>query len=399
MSFWSPDRDGLFEPEHEDFRASFRTFLEREVVPYYDGWELDGRVPKDVFRAAAAHGFAAFSIPEQFGGAEVEDFRFNVVVNEEVCRAGVFGFGGSLTLHNDVCVPLLTQLADEQQATQWLPQLASGEILCALAVAEPDAGTGLTDLGTAAERDNDRYKITGTKTFVTSGVSADLVLTVARIDKDPADDDNPHPNHRIELFAIDGDALARVARTPLNTVGLHAQGLAQLDYPGVMVEQNSQLGDAAAALSGIEAQALLSSAVASLGAMRCGLTWTLAYVNDRKAFGTPLIQFQNTQFEIAELATSLSVAQAHIDRCIREHLAGRLTPQAAAMAKLWCSEIHANAMDRCLQLHGGYGYMHEYPIARAFRDASASRLYWGSSESLKQDIADSLGFAPASASR
>jgi alkylation response protein AidB-like acyl-CoA dehydrogenase len=202
----------------------------------------------------------------------------------------------------------------------------------------------------------------------------------------------------VDLFVLEGDVLDRISRTSLSTVGLQVQGFADLTFAGVSVDEGSRLtssGSGAAALASIEPQALLSSAVAALAAMRRGLTWTLEYVSERKAFGTPLIQFQNTQFEIGELLTSLTVAQAYVDLCVGQHVTGGLTTQAAAMAKLWCSEIHANSIDRCLQLHGGYGYMHEYPIARAFRDASATRLYWGSSEALKQKIAESLGFLTA----
>jgi alkylation response protein AidB-like acyl-CoA dehydrogenase len=382
------ERTGLFETEHDDYRASFRTFLKRDVVPYDAEWGRAGMVPREVFRVAAEHGFVAMAVPERHGGLGVEDFRFNVVIGEEVARAGVVGFGAGLTLHNDVCVPILLRSVTEQQAARWLPSIATGEIVCTLAVAEPDAGSGLDALTTIARQTGDRYVLDGTKSFVSNGATADLVIVAAR-----TDDADQSGEAAVALFAVERASVQGCRSRALRTIGRDAQGITELTFDGAEVGADCRVGavgDGARQLAGGAPQELLSIAVGALAAARAALEWTTTYVKERKVFGAPIARFQNTQFALAELYTAVTVAQAHLDQCLRAHLEGRLSEQQAAMAKLWCSELQSDLVDRCLQLHGGYGYMREYPIARAFLDARANRFYGASSEALKQTIAAGL---------
>jgi alkylation response protein AidB-like acyl-CoA dehydrogenase len=382
------DRSGLFDIEHQDYRASFRTFLERDVVPHDAAWKQAGAVPDEVFRVAAEHGFVAMAVPERHGGLGVEDFRFNVVIGEEIARAGVVGFGAGLTLHNDVCVPLLMRAATEEQAGRWLPGIAAGESLCALAVAEPDLGSDLGPLTTSARPSRGGYTIDGTKSFVSNGATADLVIVAAQTSAaEPGDDAG------VTLLVVERAAVDGCRSRPLYTIGRESQAITELTFVTAYVDAACRLGDeggAADQLAAAAPQELLSIAVGALASARATLEFTTTYVRERKAFGTPIARFQNTQFELAELTTAVTVAQAHVDQCLREHLAGRLSGPAAAMAKLWCSELQSDLVDRCLQLHGGYGYMREYPIAQAFLDARATRVYGASSEALKQTIAASL---------
>jgi alkylation response protein AidB-like acyl-CoA dehydrogenase len=383
------DRAGLFDTEHEDFRASFRTFLERDVVPHDAAWKQAGAVPGEVFRVAAEHGFVAMAVPERHGGLGVEDFRFNVVIGEEIARAGVVGFGAGLTLHNDVCVPLLMQAATEAQADRWLPGIAAGVSLCALAVAEPNLGSDLGPLTTTARPSGDGYVINGIKSFVSNGATADLVIVAAQTGAaEPADDAG------VTLLVVERQRVDGCRSRPLRLIGRESQAITELTFLRTHVDAACRLGEegsAADLLADAAPQELLSIAVGALASARATLEFTTTYVKERKAFGAPIARFQNTQFEIAELTTAMTVAQAHVDHCLRQHLAGRLSTSAAAMAKLWCSELQSDLVDRCLQLHGGYGYMREYPIAQAFLDARATRLYGASSEALKQTIAASLG--------
>jgi alkylation response protein AidB-like acyl-CoA dehydrogenase len=345
-------------------------------------------VPGEVFRVAAGHGFVAMAVPERHGGLGVEDFRFNVVIGEEVARAGVVGFGAGLTLHNDVCVPILLRSATVQQAARWLPSIATGEVVCALAVAEPDAGSGLGALTTTARRVGNRYLLDGTKSFVSNGATADLVIVAAR-----TDEADQFGEAAVALFAVERASVKGCRRRPLHTIGRDAQGITELTFDAAEVGADCRLGvvgDGARQLAGMAPQELLSIAVGALASARAALELTTTYVKERKAFGVPIARFQNTQFTLAELYTAVTVAQAHLDQCLRGHLEGRLSEQQAAMAKLWCSELQSDLVDRCLQLHGGYGYMREYPIARAFLDARASRFYGSTSEALKQTIAAGL---------
>jgi len=372
----------LFEPEHEDFRESFRRFLEREIVPHFAGWERAG-----IVAAAGKHGFLGMAIPEELGGAGVEDFRFNVVVGEEVQRAGVGGFGLGVTLHNDICLPYFLAYADEQQRARWLPGIASGELITAIAMTEPAIGSDLAGMRATARRDGDDYVVNGAKTFITNGINADLVITAVKTD--------PTEKHRgISLVVIERGMEGFERGRNLEKVGQHSQDTAELFFNDVRVPVANLLGEEGRGfyqLTANLAQERLSIAIAGVAAATAALGWTLDYVKERSAFGQPIAAFQNSRFTLAEVATEIDIAQTYVDRCVQALNAGELTPEDAAKAKWWCTDLQSRVTDRCLQLHGGYGYMTEYPIARAWADARVTRIYGGANEIMKEIVARSMG--------
>jgi alkylation response protein AidB-like acyl-CoA dehydrogenase len=382
-----PARRALFAPEHEDFRDSFRTFLEREVVPHYLDWEREGIVPREVYAAAGAHGFLAMAVAEELGGAGVDDFRFNVVIGEEAMAAGVAGFGLGITLHNDICLPYVLHGTTREQRERWLPGIATGELITAVAMTEPGTGSDLAGIATRAVRDGDHYVVNGAKTFITNGINADLVITAVRTD--------PAERHAgLSLVMVERGMEGFERGRNLEKVGLHSQDTAELFFTDVRVPLANRLGEEGEGFARLMrnlAQERLSIAVSGLAAAAAALRWTLDYVRERRAFGQPIGTFQATRFTLAEIATELDVTQAFVDQCVGELNAGTLTPERAAMAKLWCTELQGRVADRCVQLHGGYGYMLEYPIARAFADARVTRIYGGANEIMKEIVGRSLG--------
>jgi alkylation response protein AidB-like acyl-CoA dehydrogenase len=380
-------RRALFEPEHEDFRESFRRFLAKEVAPHHEAWERDGLVPRELFAAAGEHGFVAPQVPEAYGGAGVDDFRFNVVVNEEVSRAGLTGFGLGLTLHNDICLPYFLAYCDDEQKQRWLPGIASGELITAVAMTEPGIGSDLASMSTRAMRDGERYVVDGAKTFITNGINADLVITAVKTD--------PAQRHRgISLLVVEGDTPGFGRGRNLDKLGLHAQDTAELHFAEADVPVANRLGDEGAGFGYLVsnlAQERLSIAIAAVAAAAGALEWTLAYVKERQAFGQPVGAFQHSRFTLAEVKTEIDLGQVFLDRCVELLGEGRLSVEDAAEAKWWCTEMQGRVMDRCLQLHGGYGYMAEYPISRAYADARITRIYGGTTEIMKEIIGRSLG--------
>lgn len=376
----------LFADEHEAFRESFRRFLEREVVPHHERWERDGIVPREAFRAAGEHGFLAMSVPEEFGGAGVEDFRFNIVVGEEAYRAGVTSFGLGVTLHNDICLPYFLRYCTKEQRERWLPGIASGELITAVAMTEPGMGSDLASMQTRALRSNGDYLVSGTKTFITNGVNADLVITAVKTD--------PTERHRgISLLILERGMEGFERGRNLEKIGQHGQDTAELFFNDVRVAVDNLLGregEGFGYLVSNLAQERLSIAAAAVASAEAALGWTVDYVRERKAFGQSIGSFQNSRFTLAECQTEVQIARVFIDRCVEEHCAGRLTQEAAAMAKWWCTELQGRVVDRCVQLHGGYGYMTEYPIARAYADARITRIYGGTTEIMKEIIGRSM---------
>ncbi len=380
-------RRTLFDDDHEQFRESFRRFLEREIVPHYAQWEKDGIVPREVFAQAGERGFMGMQVPEAHGGAGVDDFRFNVVLIEEIASAGVVGFGAGLTLHNDVCLPYLLSYANAEQRQRWLPGCADGSILTAIAMTEPDTGSDLAAIATRAQLDGDHYVVDGTKTFITNGLNADLIITAVRTDRE-------QKHKGLSLLAIAGDTPGFERGRNLEKIGMHAQDTAELFFSGATVPVADRLGDPGQGfyqLTANLAQERLGIALAGVAAARAALDWTLAYVKERKAFGKPIGSFQNSRFVLAELHTSIAVAQTFMDRCVELLNAGELTPAEAAMAKLLGTDLQGTVTDACVQLHGGYGYMLEYPIARAYADARVTRIYGGTNEIMKEIIGRDLG--------
>jgi alkylation response protein AidB-like acyl-CoA dehydrogenase len=383
-------RRSLFEDVHEDFRASFRTFLEREVIGEegrYGEWERAGIVPREVFALAGRGGFLGMAVPERHGGAGAEDFRFNLVIGEETQRAGVGSFGLGITLHNDICLPYFLTYCTEEQHERWLAGIASGELITALAMTEPGIGSDLAAMTTRAIRDGDDFIVDGTKTFITNGINADLVITAVKTD--------PGERHRgISLIVIERGMEGFERGRNLEKIGQHAQDTAELSFAEVRVPAANLLGQEGEGFRHLVSnlpQERLSIAASAVAAAEAALGWTLDYVRERRAFGQPIGSFQSSRFTLAEIRTEVEIARVYVDRCAQALNAGELSAEDAAMAKWWCTELQGRVVDRCLQLHGGYGYMLEYPIARAYADARVTRIYGGANEIMKEIIGRSLG--------
>jgi alkylation response protein AidB-like acyl-CoA dehydrogenase len=383
----------LYEDMHEDFRASFRTFLEREVLGdqgRYGEWERDGIVPREVFALAGRGGFLGMAIPERHGGAGAEDFRFNLVIGEETQRAGVGGFGLGITLHNDICLPYFLTYCNEEQQERWLDGIASGELITALAMTEPGVGSDIASMSTRARRDGDHYVVDGSKTFITNGINADLVVVAVKTGV------GGHQNrHRgISLLVIERGMEGFERGRNLEKIGQHSQDTAELSFSEVHVPIENLLGEEGEGFRYLVSnlpQERLSIAASAVAAAEAALGWTLDYVRERKAFDQPIGSFQNSRFVLAEIRTETEIARAYVDRCAQALNAGELTPEDAAMAKWWCTDLQGRVVDRCLQLFGGYGYMLEYPIARAYADARVTRIYGGTNEIMKEIVGRSMG--------
>ena len=377
----------VFEDEHEALRASFRAWLDKEVVPNQLEWEAAGIVPHDLFVAAGSHGFLGMAIPEEYGGGGVDDFRYNLVIDEEIQAAGVGGAGLGVSLHNDICLPYFLAYCTAEQRSRWLPGIASGELVTAVAMTEPAIGSDLASMSTTAIRDGDHYVVNGSKTFITNGINADLVITAVKTD--------PTQKHRgISLLILERGMEGFERGRNLEKLGLHSQDTAELFFTDVSVPVDNLLGTEGNGFIQLVhnlPQERLSIAVAGVAAAKAALGWTLEYVKERTAFGQSVGSFQNSRFVLAELATEVEIAQVFVDRCVVALNDGVLTAEEAAMAKWWCTELQKRAVDRCLQLHGGYGYMLEYPIARAYADARITTIYGGTTEIMKEIIGRSLG--------
>jgi alkylation response protein AidB-like acyl-CoA dehydrogenase len=383
-------RRTLFEDVHEDFRASFCTFLAREVIGEdgrYGEWEQAGIVPREVFALAGRGGFLGMAVPERYGGAGAEDFRFNLVIGEETQRAGVGSFGLGITLQNDICLPYFLTYCTERQRERWLGGIASGELITALAMTEPSIGSDLAAMSTRARREGDHYVVDGTKTFITNGINADLVITAVKTD--------PSERHRgISLIVLERGMEGFARGRNLEKIGQHAQDTAELSFTEVHVPAENLLGEEGQGFLHLVSnlpQERLSIAASAVAAAEAALGWTLDYVRERQAFGQPIGSFQSSRFTLAELRTETEIARAYVDRCAQALDSRELTAEDAAMAKWWCTELQGRVVDRCLQLHGGYGYMLEYPIARAFADARVTRIYGGANEIMKEIVGRSMG--------
>jgi alkylation response protein AidB-like acyl-CoA dehydrogenase len=380
-------RRTLFEPEHVDYRESVRRFVAEEITPHHAAWERDGIVPRELFVKAAAKGMLAMQVPERFGGIGTDDFRFNQILIEEVSRAGDAGSGLGLTLHNDICLPYFTKQANDEQKQRWLPGIADGSLITAVAMTEPEIGSDLAGLRTTAIRDGNEYVVNGSKTFITNGINADLVITAVKTD--------PSQRHAgISLVIIERGMEGFKRGRNLDKVGMHAQDTAELFFEDVRVPVENLLGEAGQGFRYMTSnlpQERLSIAIAGVAAARGAFEVTIDYVRERKAFGQAIGSFQNSRFALAEIATEVELATVFCDQAVLALNAGELSAEDAAMAKWWSTELQGRVIDRCVQLHGGYGYMLEYPIARAFVDARVTRIYGGTTEIMKEIIGRSLG--------
>jgi len=378
----------LYEADHEAFRESFRKFVAQEIAPNDEAWNHAGIVPREVFAKAGANGFLGMDVPEEYGGGGVTDFRFNAVIIEELMRTGNGAAGLGLTLHNDICMPYFLSFANDEQRTRWLPGVVSGELITAIAMTEPGIGSDLASMTTTAERDGDHYVVNGAKTFITNGINSDLVITAVKTD--------PTQKHKgMSLLVLERGMEGFERGRNLDKLGQHAQDTAELSFTDVRVPVANLLGDEEGQgftqLVTKLPQERLSIAVAGVAAAQAALDWTLEYVKERKAFGQPIGSFQNSRFVLAEIATEVDLAWHYVDDCVRALNAGELTAVDASKAKYWCTELQGRVVDQCLQLHGGYGYMNEYPIARAYADARITRIYGGTTEIMKEVIGRSLG--------
>ncbi|GAB3206975.1 acyl-CoA dehydrogenase family protein [Marinactinospora thermotolerans] len=378
-------RRELFDTEHDLFRASVAEFLKREVTPFHPQWEKDGIVPREVWTKAGEVGLLGLGVPEEFGGSGIDDYRFNAVVGEEITAAGASGLG--FTLQNDVMAPYLVGLTTDEQKRRWLPGFADGSLITAIAMTEPGAGSDLQGIRTTAVRDGDHYVLNGQKTFITNGINADLVIVVAQTDPDAG-------AHGFSLIAVERGTPGFERGRNLDKIGLKAQDTAELSFTDVRVPAANLIGTENQGFIHLMRnlpQERLSIAVAATAGAERMLARTIDYCKERTAFGRPIGRFQNTRFVLAELATEIDLARTYVDRAITLHNRGELTAEDAAKAKWWTTELCNKVMDRCLQLHGGYGYMMEYPVAKAWQDARIQSIFGGTTEIMKEIVGRSLG--------
>ena len=378
----------IFEPEHDMFREAVRAFAAKEVAPRYLEWEAAGIVDRELFRTAGASGFLAMAAPEEHGGGGVRDFRYNVVLAEELLAIGATGVSAGLTLHNDVCLPYYLEFANDEQKPRWLPGIASGDLITAIAMTEPGMGSDLASMGTTAIRDGDHYVVNGSKTFITNGINSDIIVVAVKTD--------PTQKHRgMSLVVVERGMAGFERGRNLDKIGLHSQDTAELFFTDVQVPVANLLGVEGEGFKQLVqnlAQERLSIAVAGVAAARAALAWTVEYCQSRNAFGQKIGSFQNSRFMLAEMKADVEMATQYVDQGVLALNAGRLSPDDAAIAKWRCTEVQNRVIDRGLQLHGGYGYMMEYPIARAFADARVTTIYGGTTEIMKEIVGRGMGF-------
>ena len=344
----------VFEPEHDQLRETARQFIEKECAPNLEKWESQRLVDREAYAAAGKYGLIGFNMPEQYGGGGSEDFRFNAVVVEELAKFGAATPG--LSLQNDIVGPYFKELGTEEQLERWMPGYVSGELIGAIAMTEPGAGSDLAGIKSAAVRDGDDWILNGSKTFISAGINSDLVIVVARTD--------PEAGHKgFSLLVVERDMEGFSRGRKLDKMGLHAADTAELHFENVRVPGNNLLGKEGRGfyhlMTNLPSERL-SIAVAAVAGARQTWSDTLQYVKDRKAFGQPIGSFQNSRFLMAEMDTELEIAEQYIDRCLRAAVDGDLTAVQASKAKWWCTELNKKVVDNCVQLHGGYGYMNEY---------------------------------------
>jgi alkylation response protein AidB-like acyl-CoA dehydrogenase len=378
------ERD-IFTEEHAAFRDLVRTFIAKEIAPHHEQWERDGMVSRDVWLAAGRTGLLGIEIDEKYGGGGLQDYRYYLILGEELARTGMHGPG--FGVHNDIIGPYLQRLCTPEQGERWLPGYCSGEIITAIAMSEPGAGSDLQGIRTTAARDGDHYILNGQKTFISNGQLCDLVIVVARTD--------PEAGYRgISLLVVERGMDGFERGRNLDKVGMHAQDTSELFFSDVRVPAGNLLGEEGGgfiALMQNLPRERVAIGTAALAGAEGAFEQTLQYCKQRQAFGRPIGKFQHNRFVLAEMATELAVARAFTDRCVTEHNAGRLSTEEASMLKWWDTELCNKVIDRCVQLYGGYGYMREYPVARAYADGRAQTIFGGTTEIMKEIIGRGLG--------
>lgn len=374
----------LFDADLIGFRDTVRKFLEQEAAPYHRQWEKDGQVSRKLWLQAGELGFLCPTVPEEYGGAGA-DFRYSAVVMEEISRQGLSGIG--FPLHSDIVAPYLLAYGTPEQKQRYLPKMVSGEMITAIAMTEPGAGSDLQGIASSAVRDGDHYVLNGSKTFITNGQMADLVIVVVKTDASAG-------AKGTSLLLVESAWDGFQKGQNLEKVGMKAQDTSELFFQDVRVPITNLLGSAEGQgffqLMQELPQERLQVGLTAIAACEAAFQWTLDYVKERKAFGKPVIKFQNTRFKLAELKADITAGRCFADRCLELHLEGKLDIPTAAMLKQWATDLQGRVMDECVQLHGGYGYMWEYPIARAWADARVQRIYAGTNEIMKEIVARSF---------
>lgn len=377
----------IYDDEHELYRDSVREFVKREIVPHRERWEAEGRVDRTLFTAAGDAGILGIAAPEELGGGGVEDFRYNAVLSECLAEADVLAAGLGLSLQADIALPYFLHSCTDEQAKRWVPDIVAGRTILALAMTEPGAGSDVAGMTTTARRDGDAYIVDGAKTFITNALNADLVITAVKTD--------PAAGRKgISLLAVEADRPGFSRGAKLAKIGQHAADTAELFYDGVRVPVANLLGQEGRGFYEMMAhlaQERMSVAVQGIAQGRRAYEHSLAYAKERMAFGVPIGTFQHNRFVLAEMKTEIDVTQAYIDQLLAAHVAGTLDATDAAQAKWWATELCQKIVDRGVQLHGGYGYMAEYPIARAWIDSRIQTIYAGTTEVMKDLIGRSLG--------
>ncbi|NHC25195.1 acyl-CoA dehydrogenase [Nocardioides sp. IC4_145] len=380
-----PERPSIYEQEHEDFRATVRSFLEREVVPHHDQWEKDGQVSREVWLKAGEAGLLCFDVEEEYGGPEIKDFRYNMIVAEEISRVGASGLG--FPVHTDIIVPYISQLGTDEQKRRWLPGLVSGELISSIAMTEPGAGSDLQGIKTTAVDKGDHYVLNGSKTFISNGIMSDVVIVVART--------NPDAGHQgISLLVVERGMEGFERGRNLDKMGLKAQDTAELFFDNVVVPKENLLGEEGSGFISLMVnlpQERVSIAAIAIAAIEHILDLCLEYAAQREAFGKPIGKFQHNRFLLAEMATEAHIARLFVNDCVLKLNEGKVDTALASMAKYWTTELQKKFADQGVQLHGGYGYMNEYPISKAYVDSRIQTIYGGTTEIQKEIIGRSLG--------
>jgi alkylation response protein AidB-like acyl-CoA dehydrogenase len=375
----------IFEADHDAFRDTVRTFCEKEIAPYHEQWEKDSIVPRELWLKAGELGLLGFMMPEEYGGGGIKDFRFNAVLAEEIVRVG--GSGVGFGIQTDLVSGYLERYANEEQKQRWYPKFCTGEMITAIAMTEPGTGSDLQGIQTTAKRDGDEYVINGAKTFITNGINADFVIVVCQTDPEAG-------AMGFSLIVVERGAEGFERGRNLDKIGLKAQDTAELFFDNVRVPVTNLLGEENQGfvylMENLPQERLIISVIAA-AACRHMIDMTVEYVKERKAFGKPIGSFQNTRFALAELETEQQIAQVFVDRSIMELLDGNLSVADAAMGKWWTTELQKRTADTCLQLHGGYGYMSEYRISKAYLDTRVQTIYGGTTEVMKEIVGRTMG--------
>ena len=379
----------VYTEEHDMFRDAVRKFMQREIQPNIDQWEEDGQISREAWLKAGEAGILCSHIPEEYGGAGV-DFRYSAIAIEE--QGYVFASGPGFSLHSDIVAPYILHYGSEEQKKKWLPKMCTGEVITAIAMTEPGTGSDLAGVRTSATEDGDDYIINGSKTFITNGQMADLFIVVAKTDTSAG-------AKGVSLFLVEADRAGFARGQNLKKVGMKSQDTSELFFDNVKVPATQLLGGPDYEGKGFICLMeqlpweRLQIAITAVAAAQAAIDWTVQYTQDRKVFGQAVANYQNTRYKLAEMQTEVQIAQVFIDKCCELVNVGQLDTQTASMAKYWCTDLQCKVMDECVQLHGGYGYMWEYPITRAFADARVQRIYGGTNEIMKEVISRGMGLS------